>query len=945
MQIAKMSSELKTCKILATLIICFAFVFSFQAQELPPIQNFTAEDYNAENQNWSISQGDDKHIYVANNLGLLEYNGAKWQLYESPNKTVLRSLEVVNNRVYSGGYMEFGYWERNALGLLEYISLSQKLEIELIEDEQIWNIISLDGWILFQSLNRIYIINSLDLSVKIIDSETELSKMIVSDDIFYFQKKDIGLFRIINGKSEMVSNDLILKSNTIVNAFRHDNKFLIQTQERGFFVLSSNGLKQWDIPANDTLFQTSVFSSLELEDGSFALGTISNGMIFMTPNGEISYTINQGNGLINNTVLSVFQDIDQNIWLGLDNGISVIDVTSPYHIYNDDTGKLGTVYASLVIDDMLYLGTNQGLFYKKRGSLKEFQFMERTNGQVWKLAYIDNKLFCGHNKGTMIIENNSVVNSIENAVGTWDFKQIPNAENLILQGNYKGLNIIEKVGSDWVFRNKIEGIDISSRFFEFANNRLYVNHELKGLYELNIGDDYRNVEQINRVDDIYNGVGSNVINYNGELIYVSTEEVFRQNKNREFEIDSSFTNLFLPYKPLTTMMEVGGEENLLWRFADDNIVFISYGGMSDVPNMSLFPISSTINDVVDGFGNVSKISNNEYLIGRYNGYLLINDEVIPPKKEFKIAINTLEVNEIDHEKERLDASIEATFNNEKNNISFEYSFANYGEIVENKYQYQLLGLSDHWSDWTDKSSHDFENLPFGSYTFNVKGKVGNNITNNIASYSFTIKRPLLLSNLAIALYILSTIILLLVIHYYYRRYYRTQQQKVIQNAKRELELQELENAQEIMSVRNDQLQQDIENKNRELAISTMSLIKKNEFLNNIKEELKNVDNTAVLSPVIKIIDKNLNNTDDWKFFEEAFNNADKDFLKKVKTKHASLTPNDLKLCAYLRLNLSSKEIAPLLNISSKSVEVKRYRLRKKMNLPHEASLTNYILEI
>ena len=236
-------------------------------------------------------------------------------------------------------------------------------------------------------------------------------------------------------------------------------------------------------------------------------------------------------------------------------------------------------------------------------------------------------------------------------------------------------------------------------------------------------------------------------------------------------------------------------------------------------------------------------------------------------------------------------------------------------------------------------------MPFGSYTFNVKGKVGNNITNNIASYSFTIKRPLLLSNLAIALYILSTIILLLVIHYYYRRYYRTQQQKVIQNAKRELELQELENAQEIMSVRNDQLQQDIENKNRELAISTMSLIKKNEFLNNIKEELKSVDNTAVLSPVIKIIDKNLNNTDDWKFFEEAFNNADKDFLKKVKTKHASLTPNDLKLCAYLRLNLSSKEIAPLLNISSKSVEVKRYRLRKKMNLPHEASLTNYILEI
>ncbi|MEM6517122.1 MAG: LuxR C-terminal-related transcriptional regulator [Bacteroidota bacterium] len=100
-----------------------------------------------------------------------------------------------------------------------------------------------------------------------------------------------------------------------------------------------------------------------------------------------------------------------------------------------------------------------------------------------------------------------------------------------------------------------------------------------------------------------------------------------------------------------------------------------------------------------------------------------------------------------------------------------------------------------------------------------------------------------------------------------------------------------------------------------------------------------------LNPVIKIIDKNINNKDDWKFFQEAFNNADKDFLKKIKSIHPNLTPNDLRLCAYLRLNLTSKEIAPLLNISPKSVEVKRYRLRKKMNLEHQEGLTDYILAI
>jgi len=182
-------------------------------------------------------------------------------------------------------------------------------------------------------------------------------------------------------------------------------------------------------------------------------------------------------------------------------------------------------------------------------------------------------------------------------------------------------------------------------------------------------------------------------------------------------------------------------------------------------------------------------------------------------------------------------------------------------------------------------------------------------------------------------------------HTLYRNYYKKQREQILQKTQRELELKELENKQQLMRFSNEALQQDVESKNRELAVSTMSLIKKNEFLNTIKEELKKTEGNQDINKVIKIIDKNINNTNDWKLFEEAFNNADKDFLKKVKSKHDALTPNDLKLCAYLRLNLSSKEIAPLLNISPRSVEVKRYRLRKKMNLPHEASLTNYILEI
>ena len=175
--------------------------------------------------------------------------------------------------------------------------------------------------------------------------------------------------------------------------------------------------------------------------------------------------------------------------------------------------------------------------------------------------------------------------------------------------------------------------------------------------------------------------------------------------------------------------------------------------------------------------------------------------------------------------------------------------------------------------------------------------------------------------------------------------YRRQQIKYLEETKKELALKELSNTKVLVEAKNDQLNQRIENKNRELAISTMSMIKKNTLLGSIKDQLIKVTEVSELKRVVRNIDQNINNNDDWDFFEKAFNNADQDFLKKIKEIHPKLTPNDLRLCAYLRLNLSSKEIASLLNISSKSVEIKRYRLRKRMNLDPGTNLIGYILSV
>mgnify|MGYP003331829594 FL=1 len=142
-----------------------------------------------------------------------------------------------------------------------------------------------------------------------------------------------------------------------------------------------------------------------------------------------------------------------------------------------------------------------------------------------------------------------------------------------------------------------------------------------------------------------------------------------------------------------------------------------------------------------------------------------------------------------------------------------------------------------------------------------------------------------------------------------------------------------------------ELEDNIEQKNKELAISTMAMIKKNQFMNALLNDLQPAAANPSVSRVLRTIQRSLKSDDDWEFFQQAFDNADKDFLKRLKDMYPSLTNHDLKLCAYLRLNLSSKEIAPLLNISVKSVDIKRYRLRKKMALQHDQNLTEYILSL
>ena len=926
------------------LVVLTTFVCS--AQEHPPVMAYNPDNYGAQNQNWSISQTTDQIMYFANNSGLLEYDGMNWNNYPVPDNSIVRSVKAVGDLIYTGSYMDFGVWERNTKGILEYTSLVQKLGIELAEDEQFWDIIKLDDWLIFQSLSRIYLVNEQAKESTYIESDYVISNIFEVEGVLFFNQLSKGLYKIIDGNVELVSDDPRLKSDNIAGLIEHNDQLLIMTASNGFYFLNNKKLTPWKIDPKVNLNALTIYSATKLKDNSIVIGTVSNGIYHLSPQGTLKYDLNFEKGLSNNTVLSVYEDYQNNVWLGLDIGISHVNLSSQFVVYNDTKGAIGTVYTSVLFDDYLYLGTNQGLFYKKRDVNSDFTFIEGTNGQVWNLKVIDNQIFCGHDRGTLLIKNKKLQYTIGQSLGTWDFKRLNDNPNIILQGNYNGLSLLEKTQGKWRYRNKIKGFDISSRFYHYLSNKIYVNHELRGLYELNINEELTAVTKVSNITPMTKGNGSNFIKFSKNYYYTSSQDVYRYNSDATFTDSEPFKEVLKGFSSRTTIMDVKDSEGLKWCFADDNILIISSGSVTQTPKVEIIPVAiSNFKRVVSGFENLTRIGADEYLLGSAYGYFIFNSDTPKPNHLYNLKINSVEASKINEDKFRLDSTKPKNLDPESNNIYISFSIPHYDNIVSKKYSYKLEGWSNSWSDWKSDSHQVFENLPYGSYEFKVKGKIGNSETLNVASYSFVIDRPWYLSNTAITIYVIIFIVLWILIHNLYKRYYRKQQQKLLQKSQEQLALKELETSQKFMQLTNEKLKLDIESKNRELAVSTMSLIKKNEFLNSIKTELKEKDNQQDIKKVIRIIDKNLNNTDDWKLFEEAFNNADKDFLKLIKEKHPVLTPNDLRLCAYLRLNLSSKEIAPLLNISPRSVEVKRYRLRKKMDLPHEFSLTNYILEI
>ncbi|MGB8193558.1 MAG: two-component regulator propeller domain-containing protein [Chitinophagaceae bacterium] len=970
--------------VLLILLLVFGKVWAQNTVALPDIVKYTKLAYNAGPANWNIAQDKKGIIYVANDEGLLTFDGSFWKRYATPHSSTIRSLALTpDGRVYIGSAGEIGYFEADNKGILQYTSLNSMIPEAEKDFTEIWNVVVYGDAIFFRSFKRIFELRNNKITVY---RDISWSFLGASNGRLIAKAFGKGLLVFQNDQwMPFIQGDTLAEKAQVVSflPLNKDSSLLI-TKKHGAYILHGNRLLPFTPPDMQAICSQNPYGASFIGADRIAVVTSLAGCYIIDRKGQIIQRLAKQDGLQNNDILCVFVDRDKNLWFGLVNGIDFVAYNNAIkHIYPDyeeqSSGKSAIIYK-----DNFYIGTSNGLYRAPITSQKDisyvkssFEAVPNTKGQVWTLAEVNGELLMGHNDGFFVIRNNQP-QVVDGSSGFWTFVPLSNVgiSPVVLAGTYNGVNFYTY--ENGVFKNPgIHSHFESVRFIGIDNNIAWVAHPYKGLYKIQLVD----------------------INHPTYFIYEDRKKILSENKNHVFKVKSRivFANpkgLFEydsktdDFVPCTLLRDIFGNMTVeyLKEDADGRIWFVENKRLGVVdfskgkPQIIHFPeLNNKI--MAGGFEYVYPYNANNIFVAAEEGFYHINYEQYRTVKD-KIPMLLAGVRISNKRDSTIFGGHVSSAGGEAgvkempeiryswNSIHFEYSSPLYGKQSSIEYSYLLEGFDKSWVPWSKRTEKDYSYLSPGTYTFQVKARTHEGEESPVVSYRFTILPPWYRTIWAYLVYALLAAAVIYAVHRFQIKKFIAQQlvheeerkkleylnklqkEKFDEEQKQLMYLHQLEierNENEIIRLRNENLESEIELKNTQLASTTLNLIQKGEMLVKVKEEFERMKRVSELDKdsddykkILKMLgeDKMKKN---WEQFAVHFDKVHSDFLVSIKEAFPNLTLSELKLCAYLRLSLSSKEIAQIMNITIKSVELGRHRLRKKLGIDPSVNLFNFLL--
>lgn len=941
---------------IALLVCCFP-----QAQaEKYPIQNFTPTDYKAGIQNIDFAQNRDMTLFVANNLGVLSFDGIKWQAHDFKTGKKKRSLAFDGqaHRLYVGSQGEFGYFEAD----WSYVSLLEQIPLAHRAFDEVWDVFLVGGQVYFCTFKGIYAYDGSKITV--IQHPDGLDRSFSSHGKFFTQTQK-GLL-------------LEVEEERLVKTFPQEQVGEILAgvipQDEGYLLFYNSGLIEFTSPFGvakahpllmEALRETYVNHVVQLSDTRLAISTQTAGLFLYDLQEQTYEQISTEDGLETNACLRSFQDYFGNLWIGMQNGIALVHINSPMRLLNQEINIQGSGYEAFETDAGTYYTTSNGIYYLAKNS-SQCTFLAGVEGPAYGMQEISGKIYAGHHTGLFLLENGQA-KRVAYTDGLWQVKPLKNKPQFAIAGTYSGLYLFEvKPDEGLQAVQKIKGFDDSSRFFEEdALGNIWVGQYYKGLYRISLSEDMTQAEvtQIPGAPDL--PIDEQIIlNKIDDDLYLATNLGLYQLNTQESQISEA--KLFqkdIGSAPVYLVEQ--DNKNHVYILAENRVGFfqrISINNYAYVPS-SLYQLQYHLNnDLLHASVNIK----NGVLFSANEGFIYYDPALEDPLKVGQsLVINRVFSITQDsvlyarqpfaEKQETLDALV---INGKAKVLQFQVASFQFNDPSNQQFRYFMKGLDEDYGEWTQSAMKEYTNLPPGNYEFRAQTRNYLGQVTNSQIMLLRVKPPFYATNFAMAMYILLGLGALLYILRYQKRRYRRKALKMEQAKQAELAAKQrklIEIAQqkeeELLQLKEEKMQSELQHVNNLLAASTMNLVVKNEFIDAIKEELKavkekgkSVETKQALEQIVKEIDTTLRLQEDWEQFEYHFNKVHRDFLSRLRNHYPDLSPNEQKLCAFLRLNLNTKEIANLLHISLRGVEVARYRLRKKLALEKGQNLSKFILE-
>lgn len=931
------------------------------------ITRYSRPQYAAGIQNWAFAQDSSGRIYVANNEGLLVFNGTNWQLFPVPNKTIVRSITFgPGHRLYAGAQDEFGYFSPDPAGRLRFTSLKPLLPAADQSFTDIWEVKSDGQHVFFRTDYKIFCLTGDHLSVY--PSSSAWLPLFNHNKDVIAQDAQRGLLRLQGPEWQPLIEKSKLPPGFVVTdaiPYRNDTSLLC-TKTTGLFLLTNNSLVPF--PLQGALSNEQFTCLSQPDENSFLVGTYSNGIYHLSHQGLLLENINTETGLQNNTVRCLFADAGGNAWTGLDNGIAFLAFSNAIRHVNPAVFNNGSGYSVKSFNGNLYFALSTGLQYLPMASATDQAAIREQpqsvlTGLTWNISILPHHLLAGRDDGLWEI-NNQTAKNVSALTGFWTCQPFPQAASgKIIAGNYRGVRYFETINNELKDGGPVENFSESSRYLETDAANAWISHPYRGIYKIRLADN--TVSLYTRKDGLPSDLDNHVFKIRGQIVFATTRGIY--------EYDAA-ANRIIPSRQYSSLF---GDLSIRYLKEDEkgNIWFVHEKtvGVADYSQGKplILYIPELKNKILSGFENIFPYNLQNVWVGSESGFYHVNYEKYrrtaflfrPYITQVQLTANGDSILYGGYPGPGQENKNPPVVLYKWNSLRFSYAASAYGEQAV-EYSYRLKGFDKNWSSWSSRAEKDYTNLPEGTYTFQIKARRGpSSPESEEVGYTFQISPPWYRTVWAYLFYGIGFFLLLYLLFRYQERKHRQKQelrriadQKKFDEEQKQMAFQhqlELEQTEkELMRLRNENLEAELESKNAELASSATNLIQKKEFLIRITDELnklykpgKDSIDAADLKKVLRNLTSDDKLDEEWKQFSMHFNKVHGNFLVILKKKFPNLNAHELKLCAYLRLNLSSKEMARLLSISVRGVEIGRYRLRKKLQLQPKEDLFQFLLSL